>query len=151
MNVDASCACRATQPSWYGAFFFLWCCLQCGRLALDASSKVTPAEADGEHSGGRRTSFVTGGSWLSLFLDSVYHALLDKSSYVAMIFGLLTIFSISACMKVSDRVQELKLWLSFYSRTPWEIISVTGLSTIEEEEPLLKSVAAQYPAVMTSI
>lgn len=68
----------------------------------------------------------------------------------AMNPGSSTTFSIKARIKVSDRDQRLKLWLSVSFRTPRWIISVTMLFTNEKEESLMPFVAVQCLVVEVS-
>lgn len=115
-----------------------------------SSSGVVSPEAGGEHSGGDRMAFIIDDSRLRSSSTALILCCLTKAETGAINPSSIKIFSSKVCLKLSNRDQCLKLWLSISSRITQGIISVTTLSTNEKKKSLLSSVAVQYSVVKTS-
>lgn len=101
---------------------WFWCFLSCHLprklLPLNISSKMVAAKAEREQAGDDVISLVTGGSGLSSSYTALIINCLTKAGTGAIEPKSLTIFSIRACITMSDRNQLSNLWLNVSSRTP---------------------------------
>lgn len=146
MKVNVSRACRAILPSCHGILGFVNHVVFCTSTRLwTFRSKWCQRKHWGNHQLGN--FFVVSCSFLSSFFTLLITRCLRKTVTGAIKPEPLTIFSIRARRKESDRNQRFKFWLCISFSTSQWITSVTILFTNEKEKSLMPSVAKQDPVV----
>lgn len=112
------------------------------RPALNSTAEVEPADADGDRSGGKRISFVTFDSELSLSSISLRTRCLTNAVTTAIKPWFWSILPTSPSIKTSEHHHSSKFLSSVSFRTSCWIIFVITSSTNEKEESVISSLAS---------